>query len=412
MSQVQEHYNAYPYPARDPKDERKRLITGSPSNPMEIDHHVFGGARDWNVPLRVLVAGGGSGDGLIQIAQVLTDAKRPYEITYIDLSISTRKIAEKRAKIRGLKNITFITGSLLDASEYGAFDYIDCCGVLHHLLEPQAGFDALAKALAPKGGLGFMVYAPYGRSGVYPLQEAFGELTQGMTPQDRLSFGKSVFQRVPQNHEFKRNTLVGDHQDGDAGFYDLLLHSQDIACTVRDVAGLLDAAGLELANFTQPAMYSLDGLLPPDFVRPDQFSRIDEMHLAERLRGNMKTHIGYAMKQGEVVHVDPLDPTAIPHFIGENPKKVEAFIVQRGGLPVAINGQKLGLGMSPQAAKLLGAIDGVSSVGMLQEKSGLDLAAFNTAWAKLSNLLCGYGLMLYSGLNKIKKSSGVPNDIG
>jgi len=367
---------------------------------MEIDHFVFGGMRDWHKPLHVLVAGGGSGDGLIQIAQVLTDAKRPYEITYIDLSTSTRKIAEERAKIRGLKNIKFITGSLLDASDHGEFDYIDCCGVLHHLPDPQAGFDALARALAPKGGLGFMVYAPYGRSGVYPLQEAFDALTQGMSPQERLSFGKTVFQRVPQNHEFKRNTLVGDHQDGDAGFYDLLMHSQDIACSVRDVVGYLETAGLELSDFTQPAMYSLDGLLPPDFARPEGFNRIDEMHLAEKLRGNMKTHIGYAMKRGEVINVDPIDPTAIPHFIGEDPKKVEAFVIQRGGLPVAINGQKLGLGIPPAAARLLGAIDGVATVGVLQARSGLEHEAFNTAWAKLSDLLCGHGLMLYSGLNQ------------
>jgi len=400
VSHIKEHYDAYPYPARNPQDERKRLITGSPSNPMEIDHHVFGGARDWNVPLQVLVAGGGSGDGLIQIAQILTDAKRPYDITYIDLSSSTRKIAEERASIRGLTNITFITGSLLDAPEYGLFDYIDCCGVLHHMPEPQAGFDALASALAPKGGLGFMVYAPYGRSGVYPLQQAFGALSTGMTAQNRLAFGKAVFQRVPQNHEFKRNTLVGDHNDGDAGFYDLLLHSQDISCSVRDVVNYLETAGLELANFTQPAMYSLKDLLPADFKQPEGLNRTAEMHLAEKLRGNMKTHMGYAVKAGAMVNIEPTKSSGIPHFIGEDPKKAEAFILQRGGLPVAINGQKLGLGMSPQAARLLGAIDGKSTVGMLQKKSGLDLAEFNTAWTKLSDLLCGYGLMLYSGLRQ------------
>jgi len=397
---IEEHYNAYPYPARDPQDERKRLITGSPSNPMEIDHHVFGGRRDWTKPLRVLVAGGGSGDGLVQIAQVLTDAKRPYEITYIDLSTSTRKIAEERVEIRGLKNINCVTGSLLDAPEYGEFDYIDCCGVLHHLQEPQAGFDALAKALAPNGGLGFMVYAPYGRNGVYPLQEAFAQLTVGMTPQDRLAFGKTVFQRLPQNHEFKRNTLVGDHLDGDAGFYDLLLHSQDISCTVKDVVEYLEYAGLKLQDFTQPAMYDLDGLLPPDYLRPEGLTRADEMQLAEKLRGNMKTHVGYAMKVGAGVKLDPTDPACIPHFIGEDPKKAAAFILQKGGLPVAINGQKIGLGISPQAAKLLGMVDGVANVGALQKKSGLEMTEFNTAWSKLSVLLCGYGLMLYSGLNE------------
>ncbi len=398
MSKIIEQYDAYPYPARDPADERKRLITGSPSNPMEIDHHVFGGVRDWSQTLNVLVAGGGSGDGLIQLAQMLTDAKRPYQITYIDLSTETRKIAEERARIRGLQNIEFITGSLLDAPELGLFDYIDCCGVLHHLPQPQAGFNALAQALAPDGGLGFMVYAPYGRSGVYPLQQAFAALTTGMSPQQRLGFGKSVFARVPQNHEFKRNTLVGDHLDGDAGFYDLLLHSQDSACSVRDVADYLDHAGLELANFIQPAMYSLDGLLPPGFIRPAGLTRIGEMQLAEKLRGNMKTHVGYAMKKGKRVQIDPVSPDIIPHFIGEDPKKAESFILQKGGLPVAINGQKIGLGMSVQAANLLGMIDGKTPVGALRDRANMTPDAFNAAWTKLSDLLCGYGLLLYSGV--------------
>lgn len=399
-SNIEEHYNAYPYPARDPMDEHKRMITGSPSNPLEIDHHVFGGQRDWTKPIRILVAGGGSGDGLIQIAQILTDAKRPYNITYIDLSRATREIAEERAKIRGLQNITFITGSLLDAADYGAFDYIDCCGVLHHLPEPQAGFDALAKSLAPKGGLGFMVYAPYGRTGVYPLQEAFGVLSQGMTPQERLTFGQSVFQRIPQNHPFKRNEQVGDHKVSEAGFYDLLLHSQDISCTVEDVVGYLDAAGLELADFTQPALYSLDMLLPPDFKRPEGLSKVAEMHLAEKLRGNFKTHIGYAHKAGSNVKVDPTNPAVTPHFIGEDAKKAAAFITERGGLPVAINGQKIGLGIPPEAAKLLAMTDGVKTVADIQKQSGLALEEFNASWSQLSDLLCGYGLMLYSGLNK------------
>ena len=38
MSDVRDQYEAYPYPARDPRDEAKRLITGSPSFPVEMDH--------------------------------------------------------------------------------------------------------------------------------------------------------------------------------------------------------------------------------------------------------------------------------------------------------------------------------------------------------------------------------------
>ena len=67
MDPVRAQYEAYPYPARDPAEETARLITGSPSHPVEIDHFLFSGRRDWSAPFRALVAGGGTGDGLIML---------------------------------------------------------------------------------------------------------------------------------------------------------------------------------------------------------------------------------------------------------------------------------------------------------------------------------------------------------
>jgi hypothetical protein len=72
--EAQNEYEAYPYPERDPADEAKRLIVGSPSHPVEVDHYLFAGRRDWTKPFRALVAGGGTGDALIQLAQVLASA--------------------------------------------------------------------------------------------------------------------------------------------------------------------------------------------------------------------------------------------------------------------------------------------------------------------------------------------------
>src|ERR671923_2044489 len=102
---VRAQYEAFPYPARDPKDEKKRLITGSPSHPLEIDHYLFAGRRDWSRPFRVLVAGGGTGDGTIMLAQGLADRNCPAEIVYLDLSAASRRIAEARAARRKLMNI-------------------------------------------------------------------------------------------------------------------------------------------------------------------------------------------------------------------------------------------------------------------------------------------------------------------
>ncbi|MBT5522756.1 MAG: methyltransferase, partial [Rhodospirillaceae bacterium] len=59
---VRAQYEAYPYPARDPGDEAQRLITGSPSHLLEIEHFVFAGGRVGGAAgaggFRALVAGG------------------------------------------------------------------------------------------------------------------------------------------------------------------------------------------------------------------------------------------------------------------------------------------------------------------------------------------------------------------
>src|SRR5262245_37862251 len=106
---VRAQYEAYPYPPRDPRDEAKRLIEGSPSHLLEINHSIFAGRRDFTLPFRALVAGGGTGDGLIMLAQHLADRGAPAEVIYLDLSESARAIAEARAIARRLTNIHFLS---------------------------------------------------------------------------------------------------------------------------------------------------------------------------------------------------------------------------------------------------------------------------------------------------------------
>ncbi len=149
-----------PYPARDPRDEAVRLITGTPSHILEVNHYLFAGRLNFIRPFRALVAGGGTGDACIMLAQQLVDRRCPGEVVYIDLSSASRAVCEARAKVRGLRNITFLTGSLLDlpTMTIGQFDSIDCTGVLHHLPDPAAGLQALASVLEPEGGIGIMLY--------------------------------------------------------------------------------------------------------------------------------------------------------------------------------------------------------------------------------------------------------------
>jgi SAM-dependent methyltransferase len=395
MSEVKAQYEAFPYPTRDPADEAKRLITGSPSHVLEIDHFLFQGRRDWRKPLRALVAGGGTGDGLIQLAQQMKNAGRAAEITYLDLSTASRAIAQERARVRSLSNIRFVTGSLLEAATLGEFDYIDCCGVLHHLPDPAAGFSALLAALAPGGGMGFMVYAPYGRAGVYPLQEAFGTLYAGLPPEARLQAAKEVVATLPEGHPFRSNPNLGDHKDSDAGFYDLLLHSQDRAFDVTTLVETLDQTGWALSGFALPVLYDLSRIT----TAPKHLSATQAMALAEKLRGTIKTHVGYATRASEArAPARGQDRALIPQLKGLRAPDLARAIAQGQTPKLSFNGIEARLSLPKHAAPLLAAIDGRRSLSEIAQATGTDPIAFGSLWAQIERDLADHGLLLYSGI--------------
>lgn len=395
MVSVGEQYEAYPYPARDPADERTRLITGSPSEPLEIDHYLFGGRRDWSRPFRALVAGGGTGDGLIQLAQRLTDAGAPHEIDYVDLSRASRAIAEARAEVRGLGSIRFHTGSLLDAADLGRFDYIDCCGVLHHLPDPAAGFRALRAALAPGGGMGVMVYAPHGRSGVYPLQAAFGVLFDGLAPEERVARVRPILEALPEAHPFRRNLLLGDHEKTDAELYDLLLHSQDRAFAVPELLAILDETGWALQSFVMPGQYD-----PARFVEvPEGLGAAERMALAEQLAGTIKTHVAYVAAKGEERPVAGGGALKlIPHLrVGDRGKIAQAVAAGKR-INVGTGGERIGLSLPRQAAPMIAAADGQRTLIQLGKAAGLSPRDTTRVWQRLEATLGAWGGFLYSGL--------------
>ena len=395
MQSVKDQYEAFPYPERDPEEERKRLVTGSPSLPQEIDHFLFEGQRDWSRPLRFLVAGGGTGDGLIQLAALLTRYGKPYEAVYLDLSAASRRIAEARARVRGLEHITFVTGSLLNAADHGPFDYIDCCGVLHHLPEPEAGFEALRAALAPGGGMGFMVYAPYGRSGVYPLQAAFGTLFGDLAPAERIRKARQVFDRLPGGHPFKSNPNLSDHKSGDAGFYDLLLHSQDRAYDVPALLDVLGRTGWALSGFTVPALYDPSRLTEV----PEGLGAAERMALAERLMGTIRTHTAYAApKEAPRGPATGRNRALVPHLKGVQAAQLARAVAQGQTVTLGSDGLSEALRLPREAAPLLAAVDGRRSLSEIAAAARADPIGFGALWGKVEARLAPGGMLLYSSV--------------
>ena len=401
MDPVKLQYETYPYPERNLADETVRLIEGSPSHPVEIDHFLFGGRRDWSQPFRALVAGGGTGDGLIMLAQKLADIGCPAEVTYLDMSEASRAVAEARAGVRALDNIRFITGDLLAAPQHGPFDYIDCCGVLHHLPDPDAGFRALEQALAPGGGMGLMVYAPYGRTGVYPLQAAFGRLFAGDTPKAQVGLARAALETLPKTNWFPRNTLLGDHRGSDAGLYDLLLHSRDRPYTVAELGGALERAGLVTVSLLEPARYDPMRYLPPEMAeRVKALEPLERAALAEQLAGNMKTHIVYTARAvaggGEAAQAQPSQAEAVPHLKGVAAAALARHVAAKGGFSVDTDGLDYAIDLPRASAPLIGAIGGGRSLREIAAAARLDWMAFGAAWGPVHRGLTGFNLMHYS----------------
>ncbi|MEQ9639219.1 MAG: class I SAM-dependent methyltransferase [Alphaproteobacteria bacterium] len=401
---VRAQYEAYPYPQRDPADEAKRLIAGSPSELVELEHYVFDG-RPVGAAFRALVAGGGTGDGTIMLAQQLAD-RGVGHVTYLDVSSASRATCEARATARGLTNIDFRSGSLLDVADMGVgpFDYVDCCGVLHHLDDPAAGLAALVSVLKPDGGLGLMLYGPYGRTGVYALQGALRRLTTDLAPAEKVARAKTLLAGLPKEHWFARNPYVGDHKVSDAGLYDLLLHSRDRAFTIDEIAELADGAGLRLTGLLPGAAYDPAGLIPDADLRKRARALpwLQRAALAEELAGSHKTHVFYAVRADNDAGggADPAAPEVVPLLRRIDRTALVKALRQRPSFAAEVAGRRATVVLPQGAAALIDLFDGRRDLAtihrLLQAQQPVDRKAFDRLWLAVYRVLNDLDMLLIS----------------
>ena len=390
-SQLAAQYEEYPYPRRDPRDEAKRLIVGSPGHLREIDHWLFGASRPASQPLRALIAGGGTGDATMMLAQQMARTNRRGSVTWLDRSTASLKLAQERAAVRKLTNIVWEQRSLLDLpqSGLGPFDYIDCCGVLHHLPDPAEGLRALVSVLAPGGGLGLMVYAPHGRTGIYMIQDALRLLAPSdQPPAARLDVARRVMRQLPETAWLRQNRFVDDHiNGGDAGLYDLLLNPRDVAFSVPALHAMLADAGLEVACWMEPMRYDPIPLLPDPRLRAraEALDPLGRAALAEALAGNMSVHIVYCVRAGEApARADPFAPTAVPIAREMPTDELAKHIAPDGTLTMVFDNLRIPLPLPPLAGAILRLVDGQRTVGEIgeavQKAGGVSSETFDRAW--------------------------------
>lgn len=290
VEKVKAQYEALPYPPRDPKDEKKGLRR-TVDNIHAINHYGFKGKINLNSDFNILVAGGGTGDSAIYLAEQVK--KYDAKVTYIDMSSASRKIAEARAKIRKLNNIEFITGSLLDVGKLtnAKFDYINCSGVLHHLPDPEHGLQALESVMKDYGLMFLMLYAAYGRDQVYQLQMLLSELFDDTMSMDKkISLTRKLIDTFDDQGCFKGfktkwHFEMSHDNFGDSGLYDLLLHAIDRCYTVDELYDFANSASLHIQSFIghKKAFYNPKYLNLNAFLPIDEYSSVKQHDFSERI---------------------------------------------------------------------------------------------------------------------------------
>jgi SAM-dependent methyltransferase len=343
LKAVRDQYEAFPYPPRNPADEKVRLENSWHDFLELINFYCFKGMNTFSHEFQVLVAGGGTGDQTIFLAEQLRHNRRA-QVVHLDISEKGNEIARRRAEVRKLANITWVQGSVLDlsSSKLGPFDYINCVGVLHHLDDPRAGLQALGSVLKDDGAMSLMLYGKYGRTGVYQLQELLRRINLDEAGlQARLANTKIVLNSLPKTNWFKRSEdIIGDHKEyGDAGIVDLLLHTQDRPFTVDELYDLVESCGLHVIELIERGRhkYRVESYIRDEQIleRVSALPRRQQQAIAELVAGDMIVHNFYVARHADTVaSLDDL--RNVPFYFLAPPRNLLALIERSSGRSIKV----------------------------------------------------------------------------
>jgi SAM-dependent methyltransferase len=285
--EVRVFYDHYPYPRPIDSLEKYRQLWQDAQR-RRAEFHLFWPGRSYREDQSILIAGCGT-------SQAAKHAVRwpAAQVTAIDVSAASVRCTEDLKRKYSLNNLQVYQLAIELVNELGTtFDQIVCTGVLHHLVDPDAGLRALRGVLKPDGAMHLMVYAPYGRTGIYMLQEFCRRVGLRATDTD-ISDLIDALSALPLGHPLENLLREAPDFRRQAGLADALLHPQDRAYSVPQLFDFLEKGGLRFSRWIRQAPYSPHcGILAqvPQSSRIAQLSLPEQYAAVELFRGTMARH--------------------------------------------------------------------------------------------------------------------------
>ena len=372
---VREFYERMPYPAPLTSLDKHRELYKNPARRRALFHFIWPNERQ-RTDQNILVAGCGTSQAA-RYALREPDAR----VTAIDISETSLRHTRELKQRYELKNLELHRLAIEGVRELGqSFDLIVCTGVLHHLPDPDIGLRALRDVLPPQGAMQLMVYARYGRTGIYMMQEYCRLLGVGTSEHDLRDLGATL-SALPAEHPMSNLLRREKEFHRPEAMADALLHPQDRAYTVPEVYAWLERCAMSFGRWYEQAPY-----LPQCGVvaRTPFASRMCALpepaqHAAvELFRGTISRHNFVAYRSDRSKASQPV------RFTGEEwrnyvPLRVPWAVSLRDRLPagsaaVLLNPTHqhpdLALPITAGENHLLDEIDGIRTLGEILQKNG------------------------------------------
>lgn len=192
-------------------------------------HQLLWPDRPYREGLSILVAGCGTSQ-----AAVIAYTNPSASVTGIDVSQPSLDHHQTLIDRHGLINLRLHRLPIDEVAQLAErFDLIISTGVLHHLVDPLAGLQALARCLNNDGVIALMLYARYGRVGVEMLQSVFRDL--GFTQsQESVELVKRAVQGLRADHPLMSYLQIAPGLNDDAGIVDTFLHGRERSFSVAE----------------------------------------------------------------------------------------------------------------------------------------------------------------------------------
>jgi SAM-dependent methyltransferase len=385
--QVSAFYECHPYPP--PVDDLEAYRQLWNDRRRRAESHLFWPAEPYRENRSILVAGCGT----TQAAHYALRWPRA-QVIGIDLSAKSIAFTQGLKRKYALANLELRQLAVERVIELGqSFGHVVCTGVLHHLPDPDAGLRALHDVLQPTGALNLMVYAPYGRAGVYMLQDYCRRLGVGHTVQEIRDLAASL-KALPPDHPLAPLLRNSPDFADKAGLADALFHPQDRAYSVPQLLNFLGRAGLAFGRWVRQAPYlPWCGALASTPHQSRLLGLTAEAQYAaiELFRGTMVRHSVVAYRKDRPTQGAPVDFDG-ESWLGYTPIRLPDTLAVRDRLPkgaaaVLVNRNHtytdLYLPIDARQERLLAAIDGERTIeGICREQGDRNLARafFQQLW--------------------------------